>query len=376
MRYTVLFEGSVFAMAEVNKEARTGVYFVLLNLAEALLDRLDVSLGIITVPQNFRLLKQALSSHRLVECVDRASQIKVGEQNVAYISTFFPIHPAVRGIKRLAAFQIIHDLACHACPSLSGNMEFEKAVVASLGSDAHALCVSQNTREDLTRLFGIPTRRSSVFYPAIRRDIQLSAARSPDEMSQIRNRVGVGNAPYILTLSTLEPRKNLSTALRAFVDACELLQDVNLHFVLVGIAGWGNQLALLESVPEKLRSRIKTLGYVDDNLIPALLCGAVCLLYPSLYEGFGLPPLEAMSCGTPVIVSNAGSLPEVVSYGGRIVGVYEHMEMARIIKNWICSPEDRLEWSRKGLKRARDFSWDKAAASILHSIRATAVFRR
>ena len=306
--YAILFEGSVFAMAEANKAARTGVYFVLLNLAEALLERLDVSLGIVTAPQNMRLLQQALSGHPLVECVDRASQIKVGEQNVAYISTFFPIHPAIKRIKRLAAFQIIHDLAFHACPALSGNMEFEKAVIASLGSDAHALCVSQNTREDLNRLFGIPTRRSSVFYPAVRRDIQLNAARSADEMSRLRNQIGVvGNAPYILALSTLEPRKNLPTALRAFVSACELLQNVDLHFVLVGIAGWGNQLALLESIPEKFRSRIKTLGYVNDNLIPSLLRGAVCLLYPSLYEGFGLPPLEAMSCGTPVIVSRPAS---------------------------------------------------------------------
>lgn len=124
--YAILFEGSVFAMAEANKAARTGVYFVLLNLAEALLE----SLGIVTAPQNMRLLQQALSGHPLVECVDRASQIKVGEQNVAYISTFFPIHPAIKRIKRLAAFQIIHDLAFHACPALSGNMEFEKAVIA------------------------------------------------------------------------------------------------------------------------------------------------------------------------------------------------------------------------------------------------------
>ena len=269
----------------------------------------------------------------------------------------------------MTVYQIIHDLAFHACPALGGNTEFEKSVVTSLGATGHALCVSNNTRSDLQRYFDFPLERSSVFYPGIRDDIRLRAAGASADIPRMRSLLKLPPAsPYIVALSTLEPRKNLPTTLKAFQTACSLLPGRDLHLVLAGSRG--DQRLPLDALPSDVRARIRVPGYLQDALVPPLLAGAVCLLYPSLYEGFGMPPLEAMVCGTPVIVSNAGSLPEVVGDAAEVVDVFDHATMAQTISSWVLHPEARAECSAKGRERAQAFTWEAVAAALVEIFQA------
>jgi len=115
--------------------------------------------------------------------------------------------------------------------------------------------------------------------------------------------------------------------------------------------------------------RIILTGYVSDDVLPTLLSRALCLVYPSLYEGFGLPVLEAMSFGTPVVASNRGALPEVIDQGGRMFDAHDAEGIAQSILTLLRNPGQRIEWSSRARKQASTFSWESAASKILGTIR-------
>jgi glycosyltransferase involved in cell wall biosynthesis len=263
---------------------------------------------------------------------------------------------------------MIYDVSHHAAPEIgTKGLDFEIELIRALADRGHAICISENTLNDLTKFFGFPKARGSVVYPAVRSDLGRrpeGAARPVPPWTQ-----APPNAQYVLALSTLEPRKNLATSLKAFVAACEAAPEAALYFLIGGVDGWGEQRQLLAGVPEGLKARIRLLGYVHDPDIPGLLEGAMCLLYPSLYEGFGLPPLEAMSRGVPVISSNAGSLPEVVGQAGVMLDAHDHAGMGAVIARWARDPAECAQWAAKGREQAKKFSWEKSAAKLVAVMR-------
>lgn len=366
----ILFDGTVFALAQVNPSARTGVYFVLRDLAEALHDCADVSLSIFAAPADRALLQEALKSGPLSKCISTGQPPRLGFEKLFLLATFYPFDPSMYRVPNTSVHQIIHDLSFHACQLKGDGFDFETNLVASLGSRGRALCVSNNTRNDLIKYFNFPRARTAVFYPSVRADIRGMAKTAQLGVLQAKRSIGLAaTSPYIIALSTLEPRKNLSTSLKAFRAACELLDNTDLHFVVTGLPASGEHLADLASMPEAIRKRILFTGYVGDDVVPALLSGAVCLVYPSLYEGFGMPPLEAMTCGTPVIASNAGSLPEVIGDAGKIVDVMDYAAIAAIIRDWVVNPAERERWSAKGREHVSSFTREKSVAAVVEALR-------
>jgi glycosyltransferase involved in cell wall biosynthesis len=366
----IFLDGTVFAMAQVNPAARTGIYFLLRDLAEALNDRPDVSLSIFAAPAYRTLLQEALKSGPLSTCVLAGQQARLGFEKIFLIATFYPFEPSMYRIQNASVFQIIHDLSFHACQLKGDGFDFETNLVASLGSQGRALCISDNTRRDLIKYFDFPKERTAVFYPSVREDIRTRARDAHLSVSQAKRSIGLTDgSQYIIALSTLEPRKNLPTSLKAFQAVCESLGNAELYFVVTGLPASEEHLAGLTAIPEAIRKRIIFTGYVRDDALPALLSGAVCLVYPSLYEGFGMPPLEAMTCGTPVIASNAGSLPEVIGDAGKIVDVMDYAAIANIIHDWLMNPAERERWSAKGREHAKSFTREKSAAAVVEALR-------
>jgi glycosyltransferase involved in cell wall biosynthesis len=170
-------------------------------------------------------------------------------------------------------------------------------------------------------------------------------------------------------LSTLEPRKNLVTSIKAFARVVEALPEQDVRFVVAGVDGWGDQISVLNALPANVTSRIAVTGYVADEVVPALIADALCLVYPSLYEGFGLPVLEAMTCGVPAIVSNRGSLPEIVGAAGVIVDPFDDQAIAQTIVGWARSDDDRRRLADLGRAQATKFSWDVSVAKIIQIMR-------
>jgi len=220
---------------------------------------------------------------------------------------------------------------------------------------------SESTRQDVLRLLGVPPDKVSVVYLAanpLYRPISLAQARA-----WVEEKFGLAGE-FILSVGTIEPRKNLPTLLRAYrqlLDAYKL--DVTL--ALVGGEGW--LYAEVPTLVKKLRltDRARFLGRVSDEDLLHLYNAAGVLAHPALYEGFGLPPLEAMSCGTPVVVSNASSLPEVVGDAGLLVEPENVAAWSAAL--WrVCTDDDlRDELSQKALARSRRFSWERTARQTL-----------
>ncbi len=180
----------------------------------------------------------------------------------------------------------------------------------------------------------------------------------------VLERFGLRAGEYLLAVGTLEPRKNLSSVISAYLQlSCALRRKYPL--VVVGMAGWG-----MEQLSSRLRQlvdsgEVRLLGYVPQESLPALYSGARMLVYPSLYEGFGLPPLEAMACGTPVIASRKASLPEVVGDVGLLVEPLDDLEIARHMRALIDDDELHARLGVNGRRRALGFTWRKFALEML-----------
>jgi len=182
--------------------------------------------------------------------------------------------------------------------------------------------------------------------------------RPAEASATVLDRLGV-ERPYVLSVGTLQPRKNLVTALDAFA---RVVTDGAPHtLVVAGARGWRDEAVLAALRRPAARARVHVLGRVTDEELVELYRGADCLLFPSLYEGFGLPVLEAMACGTPVICANRTSLPEVAGDAAVLVDPDDATAFAAALAEVLSSPARHAALAEAGLARAREFSWRRCA---------------
>ncbi len=224
------------------------------------------------------------------------------------------------------------------------------------------IAVSESTKRDIVRLTGAPENKITVVYEAAHP--MFRPFDDPAQVAGVKERLGIPR-DYILFVSTIEPRKNVPTLLMAFkrlLDSYKL--PVNL--VLAGEKGWlfKEVFALVEKLD--LNGRVQFLGRVSPEDLLGLYNAAQMLVHPAFYEGFGLPPLEAMACGTPVVVSNTSALPEIVGDAALLVDPTDADGMA--VAMWRVLSDEGLQrqMREKGLRRARRFSWKKAALETLN----------
>jgi len=219
------------------------------------------------------------------------------------------------------------------------------------------IAVSENTKNDLISLFDINPETVAVV-PEAANEIFKPTNEKEQFQKYIFENYGV-EIPFMLYVGTLEPRKNIPSLLKAFSIIRK--HGYSHKLVLVGGKGW-KYSEIFSAINElSLTDQIVIPGYVPDEDLVYFYNLADLFVYPSLYEGFGLPPLEAMSCGTPVITSNKSSLPEVVGDAALLVDPLDVRALAGAIESVLANKELRAELSERGLKRAKFFSWEKTA---------------
>ncbi len=212
------------------------------------------------------------------------------------------------------------------------------------------LAISENTKQDLVRLTGISPQRVQVT------PLAADALFRPVKDSGTLARLGI-NRPYALYVGTLEPRKNVPVLLQAFAA----LEGKETLLVLAGAKGWMYERIFSLVKQLGLESRVKMLGYVENDDLPVLYTEAQVFVYPSLFEGFGLPVLEAMQCGTPVITTNASSLPEVAGNAALLISPDDTAGLTAALTRVLFEPGLREEMRGKSLARAALFSWRRTA---------------
>lgn len=223
------------------------------------------------------------------------------------------------------------------------------------------ITISQHTKRDVIRLLGVPAEQVDVIHcgvdPAFR-------PRPIEEVQAFRQRRGLPER-FILFVGTLEPRKNV----RRLVEAYAQIRDLGVRLAIVGGKGWLYEDIFASVERLGLRDEVLFAGYVLAEELPLWYNAADLFVFPSLYEGFGLPPLEAMACGTPVISSNAASLPEVIGEAGLMVAPQDVEGLAADMRRVLTDENLRAQLREQGLRQARKFSWEKAARQTVEVYR-------
>ncbi len=258
----------------------------------------------------------------------------------------------------------IHDLGYLEYPQAhtrSSRLYLHLSTIFSTRAAARVIAISEATKRDLITRYGVPEGKIEVVYHG--RDPRFQPVRDENTLGEVAERYGV-KRPYCLHVGTLQPRKNLGLLVDAWGELRGRMENPP-QLLLAGRRGW-----LYESLFERVKTLnlgdlVKFADYVEQDDLPALYSGALALTFPSLYEGFGLPPLEAMSCGTPVIASNASSVPEVVGDAGILLDPRDPRQWADAVIELSADEEMRRALSRKGMERVSHFTWERCAGQTL-----------
>jgi glycosyltransferase involved in cell wall biosynthesis len=314
--------------------------------------------SIIVDKANFKRVSLWTPSHHRLEQVALRVEISGLDLDVLHSPDFIP--PFHRNCKSIIT---IHDLAFLVYPHFltKESARYYGQIDQAVKRTDHIIAVSESTKQDTIRLLGAPAHKITVIYESANPIYR--PVNDQEILEQTKSKYHL-TGDFILFVSTIEPRKNLPTLLKAYRQLLDSYKaDVKL--VVVGRRGWLSEkvFALVDEL--KLADDILFLGRVPIEDLLYLYNAAQLLVQPSFYEGFGLPPLEAMACGTPVVVSNVSSLPEVVGDAGLLVDPEDVSELTVAIWRVLTDEALRADLIAKGFKRARCFSWEKTALQTL-----------
>ncbi len=319
-------------------------------------------------PPNFRLVRAHLSERTLARAWQRLSlplpvEWFTGASDVFYSPDF--VLPPTRARRKILT---VHDLSFKRVPETAvPNLKWylEGAVPRAVRRADLILADSDATGRDLVELFGVDPERVQTLYSGV--ESLFCPVTDTNQLADVRARYKL-ERPFILSVGTIEPRKNLARLVQAF----SLLRgNADMELVLAGGRGWLSEEIYTAPAKFGAADRVRFLGFVPDPDLPALYSLAALFVYPSLYEGFGLPVLEAMACGSPVITSNNSSLPEVAGGAGLLVEPREVEGLAAAMQRLLDDAGLRRDLARRGLERAGRFSWEASARQLRRAFEAS-----
>jgi len=261
----------------------------------------------------------------------------------------------------------IHDLVSFLFPATvprKYSLYMRLMTRLAVRSADHIIAVSGATRDDLTQVLQVPDHKVAVIHEAV--GPEFAVAPAPGAVERVVQRHGI-RQPYCLFVGNLEPRKNLAGLIEAFArlkDRARAARPPH-QLVLAGTRGWLYAGIFRAVEAHGLTGEVVFTGYVPPEELPLLYAGADCFVFPSLYEGFGLPVLEAMAAGAPVVASRVGAIPEVAGDAALLVDGSRPAELAEAIETVLTDPALRARLVARGRARAREFTWDRVARQTL-----------
>ena len=264
----------------------------------------------------------------------------------------------------------VHDLGYHYFPEAHTRRQlvYLKLSTRSNGRISRKIIAdSKATEADLVAIYKLDPSKIAVVYPGI--DPQLKQVTDENELKAVRQKYDI-SAPYLLFISTLQPRKNLVRLVQAYVRS-----GLSHMLVLAGSQGWrsGPILDEINKLEPSIRQRVQLTGFIEDEDKAALISGATALLYPSLYEGFGFPILEGQKCGVPVMAANTSSLPEIAGDAALLVDPEDSSALVEGMRRIVVGRDLRLELQKKGYVNVQRFTWENAAVKVLQTLKQAAV---
>ncbi len=270
----------------------------------------------------------------------------------------FTLPPTRKGTRTILT---VHDLSFVCTPETAtpGLRAYLNSVVPrSVARVDRVLADSEATRQDLIDLYRTPPDKINVLYSGV--DARFHPIQDETTLQAVRSRYGIGDVPYVLSVGTVQPRKNYGR----LVEALHRLDRGDLRLVIVGGKGWLDDPLYRKVADLGLEKRVLLPGFVPDEDLPAIYSAARAFAFPSIYEGFGIPPLEAMACGVPVVTSNTSSLPEVVGDAGLMVEPLDVDALAGALERVLDDEDLRRALIERGHLRAQTFTWEAAARQL------------
>ncbi len=265
----------------------------------------------------------------------------------------------------------VHDATVWRLPdttSKKGRCYFKGLYKLSMGRSKRVVTYSQNSRDEISRFASLPKEKIVAIYPAANEVFQ--PMRNENRLRTTERELGLPRH-FILTVGTIEPRKNHLTLIQVY-ETLRRRYGFKHKLVIVGRKAWGYKQLIGRINRSLYKDDILLTGFIPTSQLVAVYNLAQLFIYPSVYEGFGLPPLEAMSCGCPVVASNSSSLPEVVADAGILIDPYDVEAMAEAVTRLLEDGSLRETMITKGFDRARTFTWEKAALATLRVYREAA----
>ncbi len=315
---------------------------------------------------NFSIRRAPLTERWLARLWHRARVPLFIETFIGTVDVFYSPDFLLPPTRARRALVTVHDLSyvrvpeCFPAPLLH---YLNRAVPRALARADLMLADAASTQRDLMDVYRVPAEKIRVLYSAA--DARFRAPISESDRARARKNLQL-DAPYVLAVGTLQPRKNYVRLMRAFAQLLTNyeLRITNLNLLIVGGKGWLYN-EIFETVEQfNLRDRVRITDFVSDADLPALYAMAEAFVYPSLYEGFGIPILEAMSAGTPVISSNTSSMPEAGGDAALYVDPRDWDALADALARVLKDAALRAKLRALGLEQAKKFSWDKAAREL------------
>jgi len=267
---------------------------------------------------------------------------------------------------RVPVVVTIHDLAFERMPETftrRGSFQLKLTVRRTAKKAARIATVSEYSRQDLLDIYKLPPEKVVVTYNGVESSFTTQPSVQ-NEVEEIRRRFGISR-DFLLAVGSLQPRKNLVRLIRAYARLRSERQDFRPQLVIVGRKLWLANEIFDEVKKQRWADDVILTGYVADEDLPALYRAARAFVYPSLFEGFGLPPLEAMACGTPVVTSDVSSLPEIAGDAALLIDPNDERALANALIEVVNNDRLRAELREKGIAQAKKFTWRDAAEKTL-----------
>jgi len=290
-----------------------------------------------------------------------------------YISPCYAMPKKILEQKHIKKFYILYDAIPIVFKERFNAEHYFFQIPNVLDKNTYAFCISQSCKDDFLKYCGDKLDANKMFVTHIATNRNYIPNYDKQELVRVLKKYDVKHEPndkYLFSLCTLEPRKNLPFTIACFFKFVKKHNIQDLYFYLGGGA-WKSFESIMEKTMEEaseFRHKVKLLGYVDDSDINILYSNSLFFTYLSQYEGFGMPPLEAMQAGTPVITSNNSSLPEVVGDAAISLTYNDEEAVIKAFENFYFNEDLRKEYIAKGLERAKMFSWEKCVGKMTQVI--------